>query len=280
MLLCIDVGNSNITLGLFAASKLIQSFRLQSRREQTSDEYAVALGGLLELCALARPEVKHAVIASVVPVLGGVLASAVQRAFGCDALLVSAETDVGVVLAVERPQELGVDRIVNVVAARQQALSEAGLAGAGSGALLPAGAIVVDLGTATTFDCVSPSGEFLGGVIVPGMRVSFDALVGRTALLRDVELVAPPRVLGRNTLECLQSGIVHGYASLVDGLVRKLRAELPFECRVIATGGLANVIVPHATSIERIDLDLTLRGLFFIHERTQRGPDSAPARAR
>jgi type III pantothenate kinase len=268
MLLCIDVGNSNITLGLFDASALLHGFRLQSRRDQTSDEYALALAGLLELHAYSRAAVTQAVIASVVPVLGEVLARAVRRAFGCEALLVSAAIDVGLVLAVERPHELGIDRIVNAVAVRQQGLIEAGLAGAGSGALLPAGAIVIDLGTATTFDCVSRAGEFLGGVIVPGMRVSFDALVGRTALLRDVELVAPPRVLGRNTVECLQSGIVHGYASLVDGLVGKLRAELPFACRVFATGGLAKVVVPHATSIERIDPDLTLRGLFFIHERT------------
>jgi type III pantothenate kinase len=137
----------------------------------------------------------------------------------------------------------------------------------GAGALLDAGAIVVDLGTATTLDCVSPSGEFVGGVIVPGMRVSFDALVAGTAQLRDVELVAPPRVLGRNTVECLQSGVVYGYASLVDGLVARLRAELPFACRVLATGGLAPVIAPHASSIERVDPDLTLRGLYGIHRR-------------
>jgi type III pantothenate kinase len=266
MLLCIDIGNSHITLGLFDASALIETFRLQSRREQTADEYALALANLVALAGHARARVAHAVVASVVPALAGVLVRAVKRAFDCDALVVSTASDTGVVLAVDRPHEVGVDRIVNVAAARQQALIEAGPAGADEG-MLSAGAIVVDLGTATTLDCVSPSGEFVGGVIVPGMRVSFDALVGRTAQLRDVEFVAPPRALGKNTVECLQSGIVFGYASLVDGLVSKLRAELPFACRVIATGGLAAVIAPHATSIERVEADLTLRGLYYIHTR-------------
>jgi type III pantothenate kinase len=266
MLLCIDIGNSNITLGLFSGATLLHTFRLQSRREQTADEYAILLARLLELHGLSRSEVTHALIASVVPVLSAALARAVERAFNCRALLVSSATDTGIAIAVDRPHEVGIDRIVNVAAARHQALLEAGL-DAKTGAVLDAGAIVIDLGTATTLDCVSPSGEFVGGAIVPGMRVSFDALVARTAKLPDVELVAPGRVLGKNTVHCLQSGIVYGYASLIDGLVARLRAELPFACHVLATGGLASVVAPHATSIERVDPDLTLRGLLFIHER-------------
>lgn len=266
MLLCIDIGNSNITLGLFSGANLLHTFRLQSRREQTSDEYAILLGRLLELHALSCSEVTHAIIGSVVPALSAALARAVERAFNCRALVVSSATDTGIAIAVDRPHEVGIDRIVNVAAARHQALLAAGLGGK-TGAVLDAGAIVIDLGTATTFDCVSPAGEFVGGVIVPGMRVSFDALVARTAKLADVELVAPGRVLGKNTAACLQSGIVYGYASLIDGLVAKLRTELPFACHVLATGGLASVVAPHATSIERVDPDLTLRGLLFIHER-------------
>jgi type III pantothenate kinase len=267
MLLGIDIGNSNVTLGLFSEGAQIHTFRLQSRREQTSDEYAMALAQLLELHRLQRAEVTQAVIAGVVPQLVSVLARAVRTAFGCEALVVDSTTDFGLVLAVDRPREVGVDRLVNVFAARQLALGAVGLDPSAAGVVLDAGAIVIDLGTATTLDCVSPSGEFVGGVIVPGMRVSFDALVAGTAQLRDVELVAPPRVLGRNTVECLQSGVVYGYASLVDGLVARLRAELPFACRVLATGGLAQVIAPHATSIERVDPDLTLRGLYWIHRR-------------
>jgi type III pantothenate kinase len=266
MLLCIDIGNSNITLGLFSSASLLHTFRLQSRREQTSDEYAILLGRLLELHALSRADVTQAIIASVVPALSAALARAVERAFDCRALVVSTTADTGVALAVDRPHEVGVDRIVNVAAARHLALLEAGL-DPKAGGVLDAGAIVIDLGTATTFDCVSPSGEFVGGVIVPGLRLSFDALVARTAQLRDVELVAPSCVLGKNTVQCLQSGMIYGYASLIDGLVAKLRAELPFAARVLATGGLASVLAPHATSIERVDPDLTLRGLLFIHER-------------
>jgi type III pantothenate kinase len=269
MLLGIDIGNTNLTLGVFVESTLLHTFRLQSRREQTSDEYAMALQGLLELQALARNDVTHAVIASVVPALTRVLAQAVRRAFSLEALIVGPSTDVGVAMAVERPQEVGVDRIVNVAAARHAGLLAAGRAGADPGELLDAGAIVVDLGTATTLDCLSPSGEFLGGVIVPGMRVSFEALIARAPKLPDVELVAPARVLGQNTVQCLQSGIVHGYASLVDGLVAKLGAELPFEYRVLATGGLASTLLPYTTRIERVDVDLTLRGLYAIHDRAR-----------
>jgi type III pantothenate kinase len=258
MLLTIDIGSSNITLGLFEQGALRHTFRLQSRRDQTSDEYALALRQLAALAALSPEQVSESIIASVVPASTQVLASALRRAFGHEPFVVRADTDMGLVLAVDRPLEVGVDRLVNVVAARAQ-LSAAGNAACG--------VIVVDLGTATTLDCASPGGEFVGGVIVPGMRVSFDALVARTAKLPDVELVAPGRVLGNNTVHCLQSGIVYGYASLIDGLVAKLRAELPFACHVLATGGLASVVAPHATSIERVDSDLTLRGLLFIHER-------------
>ncbi len=269
MLLGIDVGNTNLTLGLFAGSALAHTFRLQSRRERTSDEYAMALLGLLDLHALSRSEVTHAVIASVVPALTPVLADAARRAFGVEALIVGPGTDVGVAIAVERPEEVGVDRIVNVAAARHAALLAAGRAGASPREVLDAGAIVVDLGTATTLDCLSPAGEFLGGVIVPGMRVSFEALIARAPKLPDVALVAPARVLGQNTVQCLQSGIVHGYASLVDGLVAKLGAELPFAYRVLATGGLATTLLPYMTRVERVDVELTLRGLYVIHERNR-----------
>lgn len=271
MLLGIDVGNTNLTLGLFADGALAHGFRLQSRREQTSDEYALALLRLLDLHELSRRDVSHAIIASVVPALTPVLEQAVRRAFALQALVVGPRTDVGVELAVERPEEVGVDRIVNVAAVRHAALAAAGRLGKGPRERLEAGAIVVDLGTATTLDCLSPSGEFLGGVIVPGMRVSFEALIARAPKLPDVALVAPERVLGQNTVQCLQSGIIHGYASLVDGLVGKLGAELPFEHRVIATGGLATTLLPYTTTVERVDADLTLRGLQVIHERNCAG---------
>jgi len=258
MLLSIDIGSTNITLGVHSAGALQHTFRLQSRREQTSDEYALALTQLLALSALAAARIEHAIIASVVPPLTPVLAAAVARGFGCAARVVRPDTDLGLVLAVERPLEVGVDRLVNVVAAREL------LAGRGDAAY---GAIVVDLGTATTLDCLSPRAEFVGGVIVPGMRVSFDALIARAARLPDVELVAPARVLGKNTRECLQSGVVFGYASLVEGLIGKLKAELGFPCRVFATGGIAGSIAPLVPGVDAVDPDLTLRGLELIWRR-------------
>ncbi len=147
---------------------------------------------------------------------------------------------------------MGADRIVNAVAAFERFKS---------------GAIIVDFGTATTFDCVSPKAEYLGGVIVPGVRVSLDALLGKAAKLSRIEIAEPPQVVGQNTTHALQSGIVHGYASLVDGLVRKLQAELGFPCRVIATGGLATLIVKHCETVEGVDDHLTLEGLRILHDR-------------
>lgn len=265
MLLAVDIGNSQVTLGVFAEDDLLGTFRLQSRREQTADEYAIALAQLFELSGWRRAELRGAIAASVVPQLTSVLGAAVERAFGCVTRVVTPALDLGLTLGVDRPSEVGVDRLVNVAAAREWLRQRAEAPGA-----LP-GAIVVDLGTATTFDVVSPSGEFLGGVIVAGMRTSFDSLIARTARLPEVELVAPARVLGKNTADCLRSGSVYGYASLVDGMVARLRAELAFDCRVLATGGLAEVVAPHASCIEAVERDLTLRGLLWIERRCRRG---------
>lgn len=266
LLLAIDIGNSHITLGVFSGDALLCTFRVQSRLAQTADEYALALRQLLALEALPTERLGQAVLVSVVPRLTPLLVAAVRRAFRCDALVVGPATDLGLVLAVDRPNEVGADRLVNVVAVRQQALDAAGLAG-GAGLDVGMGAVVVDLGTATTFDCVSPTGEFVGGVIAPGMATSFESLVGRTAQLFDVDLSAPARALGKNTADCLRSGIVYGYAGLVDGLVARLSAELPFACRIVATGGFATTLAPHSRSIETVEPDLTLRGLRAIHRR-------------
>lgn len=266
MLLAIDLGNTNVTLGVFSDGVLLGTFRIESRRERTADEYAVLLRHLLAMGDALPDAIQHAVIASVVPALTHVLADAVQRAFGCGALIVGSELPLGITLSVDRPHELGADRIVNAVAARELALSAAGQSDWAS--VLSRGSIVIDLGTATKLDCLSPSGELLGGVIAPGLRVSFDALITRGAKLPPVELVAPARVLGKNTIQCLQSGIVHGYASLVDGLVDRLRAELSFPCDVVATGGLATVVAKHAQRVTSVDPYLTLRGLWLIHARS------------
>ncbi len=279
MLLAIDLGNTNTTFGLFSGQALLHIFRSETRHERTADEYAVLVRQLLSLRNVPALEVEHAIIASVVPSLTDVWVAALRLAFDCEALVVGRGITTGISVQVENPDEVGADRIVNVVAARAKALADAGAGREDSE--LEHGAIVIDFGTATTFDCLSPRGEFLGGAIVPGVRVCLDGLIARTAQLPSVELVAPPQVLGRNTSECLQSGIVHGYASLVDGLVAKLKAELAFECSVVATGGLASLVAKHSVCIEHVDPELTLRGLHVLHGRnkTSRAPSQPPESA-
>jgi len=271
MLLAIDIGSTNITLGVFSDRELLHAFRLEARRDQTSDEYALALAGLMRLEQRRRADIESAVLVSVVPRLTPVLLGAARRAFGCVPVVIGPRTDLGLVLAVDRPEEVGPDRLVNVAAVRQRALEEAGLSGAGRGHVLSSGTIVVDLGTATTLDCVSPSGEFLGGVIAPGLRASLQGLIGRTAKLPEVELSAPPTALGKNTIDCLRSGLVYGHASAIDGLIERLRSELPFASRVLATGGFARVVAPYTKNLDSVDPDLTLRGLELIHRRLLAG---------
>jgi type III pantothenate kinase len=176
----------------------------------------------------------------------------VRRAFDHEALVVGPGIRSGVAILTENPREVGADRIVNAVAAYEKVRS---------------GVLVVDFGTATTFDCISPKGEYLGGVIAPGIQVSADALFARAAKLPRVEIAKPPRVVGRNTQHSMQSGIVYGYVGLVDGLVDRLVEELGFRCAVLATGGLARLIAPLSRTIEDVDDDLTLQGLYLLYER-------------
>jgi type III pantothenate kinase len=271
MLLAIDLGNTNITFGLFDGPSLLHTFRAEARRERSADEYAAFVGQILSLRGVRSADVTEVILASVVPRLTPVLVQALRSLLAREPLVVSHELKSGIVLRLPNPRQLGMDRLVNAVAVRERALRAS--AGSHSGSVLARGAIVIDLGTATTFDCVSPAGEFLGGVIVPGVQVSLDGLIARTAQLPNVELSAPERVLGQNTVECLQSGIMYGYASLVDGLVAKLRAELPFECDVVATGGLAVVIAPHTQSLRAVEPDLTLHGLRRLNALNQPAPE-------
>jgi type III pantothenate kinase len=265
MLLGIDLGNTNLKLGLFAERTLLHQFRLETRREASATEYAAALRDQLERDGFTGGPIDAAVIASVVPVLTPVIRDAVQLAFGAASLIVTSELELGIALSVDSPAAVGVDRWLNLVLLRERALTEAG-ADRGD-AVLDHGYIAVDFGTATTLDCLSPAGEFVGGVIAPGARVCLDALVARTAQLPPVELMAPARVVGRNTVEAMQSGIVHGYASLIDGLLDKARAELGFPCRVVATGGLAPLIGQHTRSLTRVEPHLTLYALDAVYAR-------------
>jgi type III pantothenate kinase len=259
MLLVIDVGNTNIVYGLFQGAELVRQFRVETGRGRTADEYAVVLRQLLAMNDIAANDVQAAVLASVVPALTEPMTELVRRAFDREALVVGPGIKTGMSILYENPREVGADRIVNAVAAYDKA----------RGAV-----IVVDFGTATTFDCVTPRGEYLGGVIAPGIQISADALFSRAAKLPRVEIAKPPRVVGRNTVHSMQSGIVFGYVGLVDGMVHRLQEELGYSTAVIATGGLARLIAPLSKTIEEADDVLTLVGLRLLHERNQSAASS------
>jgi type III pantothenate kinase len=252
MLLTIDVGNTNISYGIFDGSKLLHHLRSESARSRTADEYAVLVRQMLAIRGVEPERIESAILASVVPTLTEPMVEFVRRAFCREPLVVGPGIRTGMAILYENPREVGADRIVNAVAAYEWA---------------KAGVIAVDFGTATTFDCVTPKGEYLGGVITPGVQISAEALFSRAARLSRVELAVPPRVVGRNPVHSMQSGIVYGYAGLVDGLCARLRRELDYPCRVIATGGLARLIGPETEAIEHVDDDLTLTGLRLLYER-------------
>lgn len=258
MLLAVDLGNTNVVLGLYEGDELVQTFRVATVRSRTEDEYAVLLQQLLSLRQLQTRAVTAAIVASVVPQLTYVMVSAIRQAVGREPLIVGPGLKTGMPVLYDNPHDVGADRVVDAIAAY---------------ARFQSGVIVVDFGTATTFNCVSPKGEYLGGVIVPGVKVSLEGLMQSAAKLRPVELTAPPRVMGRNTTHALQSGVIHGYAAMVDGLVDRLVEELGFPCRVIATGGLASLIGKHAKRIEKFDPDLTLEGLRILYERNTKTRD-------
>jgi len=251
MLLAVDVGNTNISYGVLDGSRLVLHLRTESSRQRTADEYAVLVRQMMMLRGVDPQSIDAAIIASVVPALTDVMIGFVERAFSKTPLVVGPGIKTGMPILYEDPREVGADRIVNAVAGFEWAR---------------AAVIVVDFGTATTFDCVSAKGEYLGGAITPGVQISADALFARAARLHRVELALPPKAIGRNPTQSMQAGIVFGYAGLVDGLCQRLQKELG-PSRVIATGGLAGLIGKQTTSIEHVDPDLTLTGLRLLHER-------------
>jgi type III pantothenate kinase len=254
MLLAIDVGNTNIVYGLFEGERLVHQFRVESARGRTADEYAVQLRALLDMHGIDRSGVRAAIIACVVPSLTEPMVQLVARAFESDAMVVGPGIRTGMAILIENPREVGADRIADAVAGYEKAKG---------------GVIVVDFGTSTNFDCVTPKGEYLGGVLAPGLQISADALFARAAKLPRVEIVKPPKVVGKNTVHAMQSGIVYGYVGLVDGIVERLKAELGYPCSVIATGGLAPLISPLSKTIAEVDDVLTLVGLRILYERNQ-----------
>jgi type III pantothenate kinase len=258
MLLAIDVGNTNIVLGVFERGALIESWRLATFRERTSDEIGIWVWQLFEHRALDPRAIDGIVLSSVVPSLTGTIMTMAQRYFRLTPLNVDSSVDTGMPLLYEHPAEIGADRIVNAVAAHQTY---------GRDRHVPL--IVVDFGTATTFDAVSAKGEYLGGVICPGVQISADALFQRAARLPRVDVRKPCDVIGRTTVGAMESGLYYGYVGLVDGLVRRIKHELGEHALCVATGGLADVISPEVPLIEHVDPDLTLQGLRMIWERNR-----------
>lgn len=252
MLLVVDVGNTHTVLGLYEGERLVHDFRIETSKGRTSDEYHVLLLDLLALAGIDRSDIRASILASVVPSFNDIFIESIDRAFDHEIMVVGPGIKTGMPVLYENPREVGADRIVNAVAAYER---------------VEGAAIVVDFGTATTFDCISPKGEYLGGAISPGMQISASALFAHAAKLPRSEIARPPRAVGRNTVHSMQAGIVFGYVGLVDGLVRRLAAEMKTEVSVIATGGLARLIEPESETIEEVDEYLTLEGLRLIYHR-------------
>lgn len=258
MLLTVDIGNTNIVVGVFEGEVLRADFRLHTEERATGDELGVAVTDVLRRRGVEPESIDAVAVANVVPPLGRAVEEMSHRYFGQAPLVVGPGVRTGVSIRYDDPRLVGADRIANAVAGRR---------------LYGAPAILLDFGTATTFDAVSAAGDYLGGAMAPGILVSLDALVSRAAKLNRIDLVAPASVIGRSPAASMQAGFVFGYVGLVQGIVARMRAEIGDTARVIATGGLAELFAPLIPEIEAVDQHLTLVGLRLIHElNTATGP--------
>ncbi len=255
MLLAVDAGNTHTVLGLFENGELRAHWRLSTRLDTTSDELGVVLQSLFRASGVEAAAVGGVIVASVVPDLNRIFRDAGRTYFGSDPLFVGPGIRTGLPILYDNPHDVGADRIVNAVAAVER---------------FGAPVMVLDFGTATTLDVVNAKGEYLGGVIAPGLGISAEALFRRAARLIRVDIRRPARVIGRNTVESMQSGLFHGYAALVEGIVRRARDELGLEAPVVATGGLAEVFAHDLDFLAAVDPGLTLEGLRLLWEKNRR----------
>jgi type III pantothenate kinase len=252
VILVVDVGNTNIVLGLYQGRSLTHHWRLSTNRSATVDEYGVMISNLFQLANVKAEQIEGVILSCVVPPIMNTLEQLFAKYVGKEALVVGPGIKTGLNIRYENPREVGADRIVNAVAGIEQ-----------YGTPL----VVVDFGTATTFDYIDASGAYLGGAIVPGIGISAEALYQRAAKLPRIELSKPKTVIGRNTVAAMQAGIIFGYAGQVDGIVRRICKEFNVQPRIIATGGLADLIAAESETIEKVDPLLTLEGLRIVYER-------------
>lgn len=252
MLLVIDVGNTNTVLGLYDGDQLVHDWRVRTVVDHTVDEYGMLIYNLYKNSKVRPRAIKDIIISCVVPTMLNILEPLCEKYFNVKPLIVGPGIKTGMPILYDNPREVGADRIVNAVAAYEKYGGDI---------------IIVDFGTATTLDYVSKKGEYMGGCIAPGIMIASEALFTKTAKLPRVEIARPRSVIGKDTVSSMQAGILFGYAGLVDGLVGRIKAEVMSDAKVIATGGLANIISPETKSINVVDEMLTLEGLRILHKR-------------
>lgn len=256
MILLIDVGNTNVTLGVWGDDGIVASWRMTTNRDLTSDEIGMVMRNYFSLGGIEPSDIKGTIISSVVPPIMYSLTHAVRKYVGTEPIVVSSDSKMDLKITYANPKEIGADRLVNAVGALKK---------------YEPPFIIIDFGTATTFCAVNKDAEYLGGVILPGIKISLNALVEKTSKLPKIEIVKPDNVIGSSTVESMQSGMYYGYAGSVDNIVNKMKCELGGDAKVIATGGLARMIATESKVIDTIDSDLTLYGLKKIYDNETEG---------